>query len=229
MKEQLTKVKKAYDLTVKQFREGIDPLSVVPEEFKNSMEFKALCEHTKPPITHTSAPENKAFLNPQKGMKFLDAGCSASLFNYRLDKWPCKYYGVDISTELIMAMKHFVAQENIDVGGLEVAEITSLPYEEHFFDIASVIGVFEYVDLDYAESALSELHRVLKHKARMVVDIPNLDHPLIETMFKLEEYLNRPNIPKKRSEFERILVPMFKIIKSDDTRIMLKYFVNAVK
>jgi len=229
MKKQLAKIRKAYDLTVRQHREDINPLVNVPDEFKNSDEYKAFARESGFSITGSNAPENKKFLNPGTGMKFLDAGCCADLANYRFDKWPSIYYGVDISPELIRAMKKFSVHENISIGGLEVAEITSLPFEDNYFDIASVIGVLEYADLAYAESALVEMSRVLKPYARMAVDIPNMEHPHVKTMFKLEAFLGRPNIPKPRSKFEKMLTPLFDIKRVDDKRVMLKYFVEAIK
>jgi SAM-dependent methyltransferase len=227
--KQLAKIREAYDLTVQQYMGGLDPLENVPDDFKNSIEYQAFAKESGPSITGSNAPENKEFLNPKIGMKFLDAGCCANLANYRFDKWPSIYYGIDISTELIKAMKDFTVQHNISIGGLEVADLTALPFEDNYFNIASLIGVFEYFDLIYTESALAEMNRVLKPQARMVVDIPNMEHSYVEVMFKLEKYLGRPNIPKSRIEFEKILSTSFNIMKADDKYVILKYFVETKK
>jgi SAM-dependent methyltransferase len=223
-KKQLERIRKAYDLTVWQYREGIGPLAGIPEEFKNSAEFKAFMRGAGPAITGSGAPGIKKFLAPQAGMKFLDIGCCANLANYRFDRWPSLYYGVDISPELIGAMKNFAKQKGICIGALEVAEAAALPFPGNYFDIAMAIGVFEYVDLNYIKSALAEMSRVLKADAKMVVDIPNMEHPHVQTMFKLEEYLGRPNIPKSRSKFEKILTRFFNICRIDKKHVMLKYF-----
>jgi SAM-dependent methyltransferase len=136
---------------------------------------------------------------------------------------------VDISPALIEAMQGFAANHHIPVGGLHIAEIVSLPYDDNFFDIADVIGVLEYCTLDYTERALVELNRVLKPDARMVVDTPNLDHPLVEAMFQLEDYLGRPNVPKTRTAFERLIASLFAVDDADESHVMLKYFVRATK
>jgi len=60
----------------------------------------------------------------------------------------------------------------------------------------------------------------------MVLDLPNLGHPHVETMFQLEEYLERPNIPKSREQFELSLRPLFSIVKTNEKHVMLKYFVE---
>ncbi len=89
-----------------------------------------------------------------------------------------------------------------------------------------VIGVFEYVSMDYAGLSLKELYRVLKPGAKIVLDFPNLAHPHIETLFQLEKYLNRPNIPKSRKQFESSLKRLFSIARTDEKHIMLKYFLK---
>ena len=229
MKDQLQQISNAYDLTVKQYREKIDPLANVPDEFRSSKEFKDFQQGTGSEITGSNAPENKQFLDPESGMKFLDAGCYANLASYRFDKWSSVYHGIDISPALIDAMKGFVTHRRISVGSLKVAELATLPFDDDFFDIASVIGVLEYANLNYCKSALRELNRVLKNDSRMVVDIPNMKHSHVQTMFKLEEYLGRPNIAKSRTEFEAILAPLFMTVRVDNSRVMLKYFVKTKK
>ena len=229
MIDRLQQISDAYDLTVKQYREKIDPLTNVPYEFRNSKEFKEFQQSTGSEITGSNAPENKQYLDPESGMKFLDAGCCANLANYRFDKWPSVYHGIDISPALIDAMKGFVTHQGISVGSLKVAELAALPFDDNFFDIASVIGVLQYADLNYCKSALRELNRVLKNGSRMVVDIPNMKHAHVQTMFKLEEYLGRPNIAKSRTEFEAILTPLFTTVKVDNSHVMMKYFVKTKK
>jgi ubiquinone/menaquinone biosynthesis C-methylase UbiE len=129
---------------------------------------------------------------------------------------------------MIAAMQEIAKRRQLPVGGLYVAEVADLPFDDDFFDIADVVGVLEYCTLEYTRRALHELHRVLKPMAKMVVDIPNLAHPHAQTMFKLERYLGRPNIPKSRSAFEEVLTPLFSIERVYDSHVMLKYFVRTI-
>jgi SAM-dependent methyltransferase len=227
--EQVEKIRMAYDLTVGQYHKGIDPLKEVPEDFKNSKECKAFIKGANPSITGSNASDNKEYLKPKKDLRFLDAGCGANLAVYEFYKWPSIFYGVDISTALVNEMKKFVKRRGIQIGGLYVAEITSMPFEDNYFDIALLIGVLEYYSLEYTKRALEEINRVLKPSAKLVVDIANLIHPHVDIMFKLETYLKRPNIPKSRGDFERILKPLFLTEKVDDSKVMLKYFVRNRK
>ena len=222
-KEQLDRIRKAYNLTVTQYMKGLDPLDSVPDEIAN---LPGYAEITNNADLGSGAPDIKAYLNPEKGMRYLDAGCCANLVIHRLDKWPSIYYGVDISSELICAVRAFTEMYDITIGALHVTDVANLPFEDSFFDIASLIGVLEYYSIEYAEIALIELSRVLRSNAKMVLDIPNLQHPYSKTMLRLEEHLGRPHVPKERETFEKLLSRFFITDRVDDSLVMLKYFVR---
>ena len=223
MNSQQNRIRKAYDLTVEQYDKGIDSLQSVPEDIKRLPGYGDIIHNQS---VSSNAVDIKEYLKLGPGMRFLDAGCCANLANYRLDKWPCTYYGVDISPALIKAMKAFVRKNGISIGGLYNTDLANMPFDNDFFHIASAIGILEYCTLEYTERALQELRRVLKSDAKIVLDIPNLAHPYIETMFRLEEYLGRPNIPKGRAAFETLLKPAFAVDHVDDSWVMLKYSVR---
>ncbi len=231
MRQQLKKVSKAYDLTVEQYEKGIDPLYRVPEPFKEAPEFKEFRDYLKTiqPLLNSGAPDIRAFLSPRPGMRFLDVGCCANLANYRLDQWPSSYYGIDISPALIKVMKAFVGREKIAIGGLWVADASDVPFDNDFFDICSVIGVFEYCMPDYIKESLTELNRVLRPDSKIVFDIPNPEHPHVAIMTRIEEYLGRPNILHPRSVFEKALINLFSIERCDTSQVMLKYFARTIK
>ena len=222
-KVQLDRIRRAYDLTVEQYVKGVDPLDSLPDEIAN---LPGYAEITNNIDLGSGAPDIKEYLHPEKGMRYLDAGCCANLIIHRLDRWPSVYYGVDVSPALIRAMRTFAEKNDITVGALQIADVSNLPFDDGFFDIASLIGVLEYCTMEYTEIALIELSRVLKPNAKMVLDTPNLQHPHVQTMFALEEYLGRPNIPKERKTFERLLDRLFVTESVDDSLVMLKYFVH---
>ncbi|MBY0357423.1 MAG: class I SAM-dependent methyltransferase [Candidatus Obscuribacterales bacterium] len=219
----------AYDRTVEDFNEGRDWLEALPIEFRQSEKFKKLLELSDQGENASNAPESKEFLKPGPGLKFLDAGCCANLYNYRLDKWGATYYGVDISPALIEAMRNFADKNQLDIGAMTVAEVASLPFSDNYFDIASCIGVFEYFDLAYCDKALKELYRVLKPGGRLILDLPNPKHPLTETMFELESYLGRPVVAKSRPQFELLFAESFSTIKCQDQNIMINYYLCVNK
>jgi len=219
MREQLQRVRRAYDLTVDQHDKGIDPVEVLPARLRAFVERLGVSNNS-------AARDIYEYLSPQAGMRFLDLGCCANLANYRLDQWPSLYYGIDISPALLHAMKAFVERNRLEIGGLWEAEIVRLPFENRFFDIAAMVGVLEYCTLDYVDSALHEIHRVLKPGAGIVMDLPNPDHPDVGLAYELEQFLGRPNIPKARADFERLPAGLFAVDRVDDSQVMLKYFLR---
>ena len=225
-KNQLKRIQKAYDRTVTDHRNGIDPWAGIPREFIESAEFQAFEKDADPALTGSQAPDIKEFLNPQPGSLLLDAGCCANLASYRFDIWPSLYFGIDVSPALLAAMSAFADKNKLSIGGLTAAQITDIPFPDDFFDIAMLIGVLEYVDLEYAQRSIKELHRVLKPGAKLVLDIPNLDHPLVNVMFALEDYLGRPHIIKSHESVEKALFAYFEIIKVASTHSMRKYFLK---
>jgi SAM-dependent methyltransferase len=227
MDGQLDMIRKAYDLTVEQYRQEINPLDDVPEEIKNSPFYLSLI--TDKGLLGSAAPDIREYLKPRKGMRFLDVGCSVNIINYRLDLWPSIYYGVDISPRLVSSVKEFIRSEQISVGDLHVADVSRLPFNDNFFDLAAVIGVLEYCTLNYIREALLELYRVLKPNSPVVLDIPNKNHPYARDMARLEEYLSRPNFLHSRLEFEKLLEPLFLTEQIDDSRVMIKYFIRTIK
>lgn len=227
--EYIEKISKAYDLTVDQFKKGIEPFDTLPENFRNSDEFKEFIREISFRETGLNSGKNKKFLSPEKDKKFLDIGSNANLFNHHLYRWPSEYYGVDISPKLINAMKRFISENNIKIGGLFLADASNLPFENNFFDMSALIGVLEYYPLDYIEASLKELNRVLKNNAKAVIDIPNPVHIHVNTMAKLEMYLCRTILINNRNKFEKILKPLFDTIMVDDSSVMITYFLEAVK
>jgi SAM-dependent methyltransferase len=227
MSDQLERIRKAYDMTVEQYKKGIEPMAGLPLEFKTSPDFKEFLENSKG--CGSANPDIKDYLSPRAGMRFLDAGCSANLASYGFDKWPSMYYGVDISPALVKAMQKYALNKGIRVGGLFVADISSLPFDENFFGIAMMIGVLEYWSLSYVKDALKELARVLKPNSRLVLDIPNPEHRDYSLMIKLEEYLGRPHIGFSQDLFEETTRDFFKIERMDDSRVMIKYFLKSIK
>jgi SAM-dependent methyltransferase len=222
--KQLAQIRKAYDLTVEQHRQGINPLDNVPDEIRHSSFFQSFRSGNI--SSNNASPDIKEYLQPQAGMRYLDQGCSANLVNYHLYEWPCTYYGIDISPALIEAMRNFASEHRLHIGALQVAEISKLPFPDRFFDIASAIGVLEYCSLPYIRKALKELARVLHPGSRAVLDIPNRAHPYARDMARLELLLKRPIYLHSRPRFEIALSENFITDKIDDSGVMIKYFMR---
>jgi len=226
----LEAIAKSYDSVIQAGRDS-DPYKNLPESITGDPRY---------PFWESEAESNESsgsikivdFLAPSSGMKFIDLGCAANLIIRGYDKWESLYYGVDISPETINMLNWNVKNKNLTIGELHCGSIHETPFADYFFDIAACIGVLEYFEGDYLESALKEAHRIIKPSGKFVIDIPNIQSASGQIMKKIEEYLGRPskfNLPK--SEFESILTRYFDIIVSNgtDSTSMLTYFLQCKK
>lgn len=227
-REQVQIIKEAYNRTVDDYNKNISEQDYLPDEFKNSEKFKRFIKTAQ--LCNSGESRVKDFLNPTGGMKYLDVGSCANLIGYKLHEWQSLYYGIDISQKLIAVTNSFVKTNRIIIGGLFVAEISKTPFKNDYFDIASAIGVLEYYGIDYFFLALKELNRVVKQDGKLVIDIPNENHPDVETMIEYENYLGRTRntIPSKK-EFITSLKKFFVIEDINESQMMIKYFLRNKK
>lgn len=227
-RKQVQVIKKAYNQTVEDFKNGRSELEYLPDNFKNSVEFKKFIKTTQ--CCNSGDILIKDYLNPIDGMNYLDVGSCANLISYKLHEWQSLYYGIDISQKLVNVTNSFVKTNRIIIGGLVASEIAYLPFTNDYFDLASVIGVLEYYEIDYNILALQELNRVLKNEGKLVIDLPNETHPGLITMIEYEKYLGRPRKTiVSRQEFITVLKIFFKIEDIDDSQLMIKFFLRNSK
>ncbi|MDR2899355.1 MAG: class I SAM-dependent methyltransferase [Clostridiales bacterium] len=195
MNSQLEQVAKSYDRHFTEY--GLkDNLTYdnLPDYITNDSDYakwKAECEGTL--IDPESVIDVKNYLSPDKGMKFIQLGCSVNLMNKGYDKWPSLYHGVDISRETINTLNRFVAKNGISVGGLRCASVHETPYDNNYFDIGECIGVLEYYEKPFLEIAIKEFYRIMRPDGKFVLDIPNTISPSGRIMMMIEECMGRPD------------------------------------
>ncbi|MDP7524939.1 MAG: hypothetical protein QF713_01180, partial [Dehalococcoidales bacterium] len=61
----------------------------------------------------------------------------------------------------------------------------------------------------------------------VALDIPNPNYLFVHDMERLELHLKRPIFIHPRSEFEKLLEPLFSTERVEDSKVMLKYFLKA--
>ncbi len=111
----------------------------------------------------------------------LDVGCGSGFIMRRIRKGTVT--GVDLSdTALAMARKNLARQANVRFvkGNAE-----KLPFENNYFDRVVCADVLEHVP--NPEKAVSEIARVAKKGATIVIALPNeeLQHNLIRTLTRI--------------------------------------------
>jgi 2-polyprenyl-3-methyl-5-hydroxy-6-metoxy-1,4-benzoquinol methylase len=97
----------------------------------------------------------------KRGMRVLDAGGTSSLFSCYLASLGLEVHSIDINPVLVNNAKKLSSAMNWNMHAYEMG-IENMLFEEHFFDHAFSICVFEHLDFYTKQKALIEIHRALK-------------------------------------------------------------------
>jgi len=124
------------------------------------------------------------FLKDKSG-KILDLGSGAGR---HLIKTKGKLYLVDFSSEMIKFAKKKAKKEKIDAEFF-VADLTSLPFEDNFFDSAICIAAIHCLPKKSHKKAVEELYRVLKPGAEAEIAVWNKDSGRFKNAGK-EKFVN---------------------------------------
>lgn len=217
-------VSKSYDKTINSKINQYESLPAEITEDPYYAMYKQCCESDD--TNNSGNRKIRGFLNPQLEMKYIDLGCSANLINYELYKWPSIYHGIDVSPKTIDLLKNFAKGSNLELGGLYCCAIHEMPFSDVFFDIGACVGILEYFQSRYIINAIEEIARVLKPRAKLILDIPNWSHPASTVMAKIEEYLGRPDLfDMTVNDFESLLIKHFNIISRTEN-MMLTYYLE---
>ena len=109
-----------------------------------------------------------AMLPKVDGAKFLDAGCGEGQLIEMLYKqgYPYEFYGVDITTVALEQAKSRNPRAH-----LKLMDISSLDFEDNYFDFITCTEVIEHI-FDYT-AVVNELKRVLKIGGKLIFTYPN--------------------------------------------------------
>ena len=104
-------------------------------------------------------------LRPSKGMNILDVGCGTGSHLELYQRYGCNLYGIDLSPSMLEAARARLG----DSARLELGDATSMPYEDHKFDlIISMLSLHEMAQ-QTRPGVLSEMKRVLKDDGRILL------------------------------------------------------------
>jgi ubiquinone/menaquinone biosynthesis C-methylase UbiE len=92
----------------------------------------------------------------------LDVGCGAGLPALHLAQQTRQVTGIDMSPRMIAAAQQNAAQLGIHNISFQIASTTELPFADHSFDGASLLGVLESMAWPQVETTLTEVVRVMK-------------------------------------------------------------------
>lgn len=150
-------------------------------------------------LTKQRARKANSFISKEhrKG-KILDIGCGS--YPYFLTSIDFKEkYGID---PLLTSSK----LENITLEKLDVTK-NKLPFTDNFFDVVTMLAVFEHLDNEDLETLLNDVRRILKINGIFVMTTPSpLGHKVLHVMTKMnlvspeEIHEHKHNHPKEKIE-----------------------------
>ena len=111
-------------------------------------------------------------LSKLKGGKVLDAGCGTGNLFMLLKKEEYRFYGVDLSENMIAAAKKTCS--NLDE--LYVADAEKLPFESDMFDVLVCNASFHHYT--HPDTVLDEMNRVAKPGGMLLIGDPYMPQPI---------------------------------------------------
>lgn len=104
--------------------------------------------------------------------RILDAGCGPGILLDYFDQSCVNYFGLDISTEMLMIAKSYSSQGDVNAHiNFLRGDLEALPFKSDSFDIVLSFGVIEYMNND--DEFLREFYRVLKPEGYLLTAVTN--------------------------------------------------------
>ena len=108
-----------------------------------------------------------SLLNLRENDCMLDIGCGTFPY-FLLVSNARKKYGIDPSVNLSLLKNN---NKNIFLKKIKVGE-QRLPFKDNFFDVITMLAVFEHIDHDKLNHALKEVKRTLKRGGIFIITTP---------------------------------------------------------
>lgn len=106
-------------------------------------------------------------LNLEKDQKVADLGCGNGRLFEVLEKYKIKYFGLDISEELIE-----IATNSYPEGKFVVSDILETPYKkEEFSAVISIAALHHIPSKELRRKAIKEIHRIVKPGGKILISV----------------------------------------------------------
>jgi ubiquinone/menaquinone biosynthesis C-methylase UbiE len=115
----------------------------------------------------------KRLVKVKSGELVLDVATGTGIFLIEMAKDGAKCYGIDASPKMLEQLRRKIKKHGLEssIKEIRVCEADKLPYPDNFFDWVTCVGMLEYYPIEYAETVLSEIRRVLKPGKKCFIDI----------------------------------------------------------
>jgi len=131
-----------------------DDYNLIAEQFASTRKFN---------WNDTTRPIDE--LGLKEGDKVLDLGCGNARLYELLKRYRVKYFGIDISEELIK-----IAKRNVPTGHFEIGNIVEISHDNNFFDSVISIAVIHHVPTEkLRQETLNEIFRITKPGGKIMI------------------------------------------------------------
>lgn len=160
----------------------------------------------------------KKYVRVKSGETVLDVATGTGIFLIEMAKDGALCYGIDASPKMLEQLKRKTKQEELEsnIKEIRVAEADRLPYPNDFFDWVTCIGMLEYYPIEYAETVLRDIRRVLKPGKKCFIDIPDPANAKAQS----RNYIYRHNLKTFENMVEKA---GFKILARNVAGWMIQY------
>ena len=105
--------------------------------------------------------------NDLSGKKVLDIGCGAGRNLLLAGKLGANIYGIDSSERAVEESQRFLGQKGFDPI-IRLGDVNSIPYQDNYFDVSVLWGIFQYLSNSDQEKAKKEIERVSRNESWVV-------------------------------------------------------------
>jgi len=158
----------------------------------------------------------------KKNGRILDIGCGLeALFLANLDF--SEKYGLDRDIET--AVKDRAKQQGIILICFDIEKGENLPFEDDFFDVVSMLAVFEHIEPQHLVRLHKEIYRVLKPGGMYVMTTPAAwTGPLLRLLAKLHLISDVPISEHKGSYSHSMISSVLQEADFQQDKLRLGYF-----
>ena len=111
---------------------------------------------------------NKLIPVSHRSGRILDIGCGTYPF-FLLNTDFAEKYGIErIATQEIDQLN----KQKIYIKSYDIEQEATIPYDDNYFDVLTMLAVFEHITINNLSKVLSEIHRVLKPGGKYIITTP---------------------------------------------------------
>lgn len=154
--------------------------------------------------------EIESRLDPQPGDIVLDIPCGTGTLRHLCSPETTNYLGVDIDGDRINDAK----LKFNDPSSFQVGSVTNLDFENHYFDVILVSGLFHHLSDHDTDKALTELSRILKPTGKIVVLDAIWPRNPINLIGWFGRYLDQGRFVRTAEQFESMFRNNFNLNQS---------------